>query len=146
MVLTCIAAFIDFMFIEQKIQTTTQAATEVARIASVQGGILTDAPQGFPGGDRVYTSNKNVKDFLDRMFRGVGVNPNDYEIRVNSRVIDASNGSDRIDYKTPIEVSVSTNYEYLFLGRILRLNPGSFTAKRLSMSEWKYDYDRWDGE
>lgn len=146
MLLMALGAFLDFMIVQQKIQTSNQVATEVARIAGIQGGILNRAPQGYPGGDRAYVNNRNITDIINEVLREVGIGEGDYELTINNTRVNNSSGSNRIEYKRPVNVKLTIKYDYMFLGRILNWRENRFSSKRVSVSEWKYDYNNWDGE
>lgn len=146
MLLLSLGAFLDFMIVQQKIQTSNQFATEVARVAGIQGGILNRAPLGYPGGSRAYINSKDIMDMAERVFQGVGITSDRYRIKINGTTITNTRGSSEIDYKSPIEVEVAIQYDYMFLGRVLGWRDVVFTSRRVAVSEWKYNYDSWDGE
>ena len=82
----------------------------------------------------------------ERVFQGVGITSDRYRIKINGTTITNTRGSSEIDYKSPVEVEVAIQYDYMFLGRVLGWRDVVFTSRRVAVSEWKYNYDSWDGE
>ena len=134
--LYAVGFFLDITLIGQQIYAATAANNQLCRIASVQGGVLGSAPDGYPDN---YMTSGDVTNYLDRVLHGINVE--NYQARVNGSGIPTA----EIHYRQPVDTEIEIHYDWKFMNRML---PGNWTNKRYvshraGISEWKYDYSDW---
>lgn len=139
----------DLLILNWKFSVIAQTNTQVARIASIQGGVLNSPPQAWPGGNSNYITISELNDILNDKFQSAGIASNEWEIRIGSGGISKSGTKSPVsyDYKEVFSVEITVDYRWDFMSNII---PGNLrqtiTSKRPAMSEWKYNYDSWEGE
>lgn len=153
-----ICMLLDLMRLGWQFNGISQLNTQIARTASIQGGVLNTAPRDYPGN---YVTVADLSDIVyERVKSLVGENeanePGKYSISIIDNTSDTpiitGNGnyiaSKVYDYKDPFTTKVTLTYEWKFLNAIspLRLGNQSISSTRPAMSEWKYNYGTWDGE
>lgn len=124
----------------------SQVTTEIARIGSVQGGFNSSPPPNYPG---KYITIQDLDGIITRKFNAAKIDSNDFVIHIGSGRIGANGvrGTGKIDYKEEFEVESLVDYEWYLMGSILGGNyEQQLRSSRMGMSEWKYDYSKWDGE
>lgn len=136
MLLYAIGFFLDITLIGQKMYATTAANNQLCRIASVQGGVLGAAPQGYPDN---YVSSGDMNSYLQRALGNIQIT--NYEARINGAGIPSA----EIPYRGNVDTTITIHYDWNFMNRML---PGNwtnktFTSYRSGISEWKYDYSDW---
>lgn len=128
---------------------------DMARIVQVQGGVERTTPAYFPKvGDsylRTETFIKNSK----TLFSQVGIDPETVEVRligtsVTGDPIDVvlSSSSDvQLKYKTPFTLEVSYRYTFSIWSHFAPgLEDCSQTLASVGFTEYKQNFDEWDGE
>lgn len=140
---------LDLIMLTWKFNVIGQTNTQIARIASIQGGVQTSAPYSYPGGDSNYVNIYQMQSIIKDKFDSSGIEPNNWTANIGNGKISSSYAypSSPYDYKTSFNTSISVTYTWEYMSRML---PGTFTqnitSKRPAMSEWKYNYDSWFGE
>jgi hypothetical protein len=137
---------LDIIVLTWKFNVVSQTNTQIARIAGIQGGVRSAAPSGWPGG---YTTIRTLDGLVMDKMSSAGIESEEWEGSIgNGRI--GRNGvsqTEEYDYKTNFETTLTIEYTWEFLSMML---PGSFTqeieSRRPAMSEWKYNYDSWEGE
>lgn len=137
----------DLLILGWKFSVVSQVNSYVTRTAGIQGGILSSAPHGFPGGNDAYINTYEMRAKIDSYFSGAGVEPDEYTVRVNGRDIMTSTNTHQIDYREPVETHITLEYKWDLMSNFI---PGEFSqtinSKRSAVSEFKYRYDSWVGE
>ena len=59
----------DLLTIMWKFSVIAHTNTQVARIVGLQGGALTSAPDGYPGGDANYITINELNDIVSNKFK-----------------------------------------------------------------------------
>lgn len=135
------APFIDIVVIGVKFGASTQAVQHVTRIVGVQGGMLSSAPTGYPGGATSYNTGSQVDNQVTNMLSKAGIKEGDYSIKVGGSPITSGVA---YDYMDDIDVTMRVNYKWEMLSMML---PGEFdfylTNNRSTVSEFRYRYDSW---
>lgn len=138
---------LDLLILGWKFSVISQTNSYVTRTAGLQGGILSSAPAGFPGGNDAYISTSEMRDKMDVYFSGAGIENGDYQVLVNGR--DVSNGAStsEIDYREDISTKITVDYKWDLMSNFVLgdLNQ-KIESTRGSVSEFKYRYDTWVGE
>lgn len=153
MLLTVIYFGTDIIKINNGMSVMSQGTTEIARIASIQGGIGSRKPSHFPG---EYITIDDLDGLIERKMGAVGYSKDQYSIEI--KPINAggrtgkvgSNGvspSGNFDYKTEFEVVSTLKYEWFFSSITMGIEKDREASfRRVGMSEWKFNYGNWDGE
>lgn len=151
-----IAAFaFDLFFIGQKKFHISTYTTKTARILGVQGGVTTATPQGFPGGDTQYLTSSELTDYIQRAMDGIHIK--DYTVTLKEfdksgnivKQTTLGNGTDfQVDYRNTLEINIDATYQWSAMKYISGgiLDKSSVGASRNATSEFKYNFDEWDGE
>lgn len=135
----------DIIKIGLHFSTISQTTTEVARIGSIQGGFANSKPANYPGD---YVTIHDLNESIERKFNAAGIESEDYHIDIGSGYV--GNKGVRpatYDYKQDFEVSTTLRYRWTLMERVLKFDrEQTLNSKRIAMSEWKYNYNNWDGE
>lgn len=150
MFLIVLCFMLDLIILAWKFSVISQVNSKVARVAGIQGGILTSAPAGFPGGDNAYTSVGELNSTLSDHFKKAGIESGEWKLYVENKQILGSGSmsqSRKIEFREPFSTKVEVTYTWNMISNFI---PGSLTnslsSTRPTMSEWKYDYNNWIGE
>ena len=145
MVLSALLAILEGYMITRKNLGVANLTTEIARITAVQGGILDRAPAGYPGGDNAYTDSNEAQEMIRNQMRNLGFEENQYQLNINNTPI-ANNP--RVDYRENFTVSINATQPFTFVSRVFGLGnlQMNYGTSRSGVSEWKYDYNEWQGE
>lgn len=137
----------DLLILSWKFYVISETNKFVARTAGLQGGFLTSAPEGYPGGKEAYINSNQLRKKLIEDFDSAGIEEGDYDVSVNGYSLINGNGTNDIDYMKEIDTSVEVTYKWDLSSNFI---PGSISqkisSKRSTLSEFKYRYDVWDGE
>lgn len=136
------AAFLDVLVLTWKFTVVSQSTSNVARVSGLQGGLLSSRPEGFPGNS--YVTASSMKHTVKEMYNSSGIRDNDWTVTVNGSNLGVPI---KVDYRNQILVKTEMRYKWHFLSALV---PGELNSKvnvaRVSMSEFKYRYDSWEGE
>lgn len=145
--LIVLALLVDLLILGWKFSVISQTNSYVTRTAGLQGGILSSAPAGYPGGNTAYIGTAEMKDKIDSYFSGAGFEAGDYEVRVNGRNVSSGYSTGEIDYRENISTEITVDYEWQLISNFVPGNlKQSIESTRGSVSEFKYRYDTWVGE
>lgn len=139
---------LDIMIVSWKFSVVAQTNTEVARITGLQGGALTSAPDGYPGGNSGYITINKLNDLVSEKMKTAGFKDSDWSMSIGSGGI-GSNGvrSARYDYQETFTTKLEAKYRWEFMSNWIPGNlEQTIRSKRISISEWKYNYNNWIGE
>lgn len=162
LLVTLICFLFDVLIIAHKNYIVSQQVNTMARKIAIQGGVLPKTPKGMYGGDGNYFTGSKLIKGLNTTFNGAGIEKDEwsalfvsYDSHGNIVSSLAFDGEDTnipskgisIDYGNGIDVSVTYSYDWTLFGQITgNKNKTTKTETRHVMSEFKYDYDKWDGE
>lgn len=133
-----------FMWGIQSVQVS-QTTSVIARNVGIQGGYLSSAPEGYPGGDAGYISINKLHNFVSRRLQW----SSDWTLKIGGNTLSATSyhQTAKFDYTEDILIVLKVPYKWKLLsaysGRDIRT---IITSSRATISEWKYNYDNWLGE
>lgn len=134
----------DLVMLGWRFSVVSQTNSYVARTVGLQGGVLSSAPQGFPGGNDAYLSTSELMSGIQRSFEKGGIASDEFTVLIDGHPL--SSGA-RIDYREDIEIQIEVDYQWKYLSTMI---PGAvdntITSRRSVISEFKYRYDDWYGE
>ena len=140
----------DLLVLSWKFAVISQLNTKIARQAGVQGGYLSSAPTAYPGGDSAYTSISELNAMVTDHLKKAGIAEDEWSLKIDNRKVLGGGTlapTAKIEYRETLETELTITYEWETLSNFLPGNlTNTLTSKRPSMSEWKYDYNIWDGE
>lgn len=137
--------FTDLLIFGGQLFVTSSVASDVARIAGVQGGVLSSTPTGYPGGSSAYQNSYELTSTVKEAMNGIGIDDSNYRVRINGYIL--TNGQNvKIDYLRPIQITVDYTYEWTLFENFLNVPDANLTLKRNTKSEFKYNYGHWIGE
>lgn len=151
------AFFVDILTIGGKQFRIAQEATDTARVIGVQGGISPAVPAGYPGGDRAYmTSLELVKKLNERMEKS-GIDQESWKAVLTEydesgqaiRQVQVNPRTDfKVDYMHSMDLHVEASYQWNLMRIVTAgvLDEVGVGATRHTISEFKYDFDEWEGE
>ena len=164
-----LAALVDLMIMGNRYMSLHDTTKELARTIAVQGGSLTTKPEGYPNNyydtvmlSKLVDNSMKIGGFRDQDYKvtitytkyetdpGTGRVTNDYSYK--RTFIDYTGGAqvitptDKIDYLNDFTVTIEAQYNWAFSKYIFGQRPAYLKASAPGVSEWKYDYDRWDSE
>ena len=144
---------LDLLILIWKFSVIAQTNTQIARIAGIQGGVRSSPPRAWPGGRSNYITINDLDNIVTDKFGAAGISYTEWEVKISSPTGNGRIGrggirsTPRYDYKEDFSVEITVDYRWDFMSNIL---PGNLrqtiTSKRPAMSEWKYNYDDWEGE
>lgn len=140
---------VDTVLIMWKFAVVAQTNTEVARITGLQGGARTSAPTGYPGGNNSYLTIHQLNSLVNDKMKSAGFKDNEWSMTIGSGGRIGANGVSSVehDYKQTFSTKLNAKYRWSFMSNWLPLNlEQTLTSKRMTISEWKYNYSIWDGE
>lgn len=148
-----LAFLVDIVGVLVRYSVVAQANTDIARITGVQGGILSGAPTGWPGGEDNYINITELESMMNQKFVSVGVPMTDWTVKLHSTDGKTGNfgsiGRSGVQYdyleSYTVEIEVLNHWK-----SVSTFIPGmitqKFSSKRPAVSEWKYNYNDWIGE
>lgn len=153
---------VDLLLVGSKRFNIGQEATDISRILAKQGGVLKETPEGYPGGDEAYlNTNEMLAKIEDRMLgSGLGtynegiwsVTLTEYDTngnQIRTGTLTPETHFD-VDYMHSMDVRINASYSWklmnVIFGRDSETSKSNVGAKRHAVSEFKYDFDTWEGE
>jgi len=148
----------DVIIIAQKQYIVSQQANLLARELGVQGGVYSTVPQGFPGSDTNYVRSSEMYNSIQKNLENAGFSTakQEWSVKITTytktgAVASSSNlgqsSQIKADYGIPIDVTITFKYKWTLWGQIFPgLSQITSNTSRHSVSEFKYNYDYWDGE
>ncbi|WP_373262082.1 hypothetical protein [Hungatella hathewayi] len=168
MFLVLLAILLDMLTLSNRYMGIHDTVKELSRTIAVQGGSLSNKPEGYPNN---YYNSINLANLVDRSMKISGFKGNDYKIYITySKYITDNNGNittdesyqkdfmtiedgemtvkdtDKIDYLNDFNVTIIAEYDWIFSKLPLGLSPAILKSSAPGVSEWKYNYDKWDSE
>lgn len=149
-----IVAGYEFFMMGYKYMTVSNFANDLARTISIQGGVDVTVPNGFQGGNGVFSSYKKTRDIMNDvndLANSINQDVSDIEIRVKyqpsggntfiTRTLN-SGSSLEIDYGDRFEIIVSYMFRMEMLDKVVNVND-SFEIERRKggVSEFEHDYE-----
>lgn len=151
MILLLLFCFIfDIAILTWQFQSLSITNTYLARTAGIQGGILSSAPNGYPGGPASYVNSSQMDRKIEKSLSGAGII--DYE---------ATYPKTKVNYGEQLETQIRLVYAFTltsnffpnntykpYNGEPRRVSPlrGTLTSNRTAFSEFHYRYDEFKGE
>lgn len=139
----------DTFRIAYKYYVANQQLNYIVRTIAIQGGVQSEVPTGFPG--KYYTSSDIVYSIQDNFDRA-GVKSDEYTVMIsgNGKETKLNNNTNlKVDYKKGVNIEVKVKYNWTLFRNIAKMiNNGErdLSVKRYAVSEFKYDYNNWEGE
>ena len=145
MVLSSLLAILEGFMISRKSIGVANLTTELARTVAVQGGVLDRVPAGYPGGDEAYTDINEIQNLIRTQMANLGFRENEYQITLNNQPL--ANARE-VDYRQTFTVDINARQPFTFVSRVFGLQnvQMNYGTSRSGVSEWKYDYNTWNGE
>lgn len=145
MVLSGLLAVLEGYMISRKSIGVANLTTELARTIAVQGGVLDRAPAGYPGGDEAYTDFNEAQNLVRTQMTNLGFRENQYQITLNNQPLV---NNQEVDYRQTFTVAINARQPFTFVSKVFRLQnvQMNYGTSRSGVSEWKYDYNTWNGE
>lgn len=150
MIFVMLAGFVvDLVIIANKQFTVSQAANQLVRQISVQGGVKPSAPGGYPGGELAYMDAREMNQFLLEEFNGTGLKGSDWSMALkgfspNGQAVSTNTLNSRtnfeVDYRNLFEFEIEYDYNWTIMGQLVPLLKDKTTVvqKRSAVSEFKY--------
>ena len=141
----------DLLILLWKFSVIAQTTTQVARISGIQGGVLLSPPNDWPGGTKNYVTISKMEQIVGDKFATADVSSNEWNVKIGNEGNIGKNGrteTNEINYTDDFTIETTVDYRWDFTSNILPFVnlKQTITAKRPAMSEWKYNYEEWDGE
>ncbi|MFJ8531404.1 hypothetical protein [Bacillus sp. NPDC094106] len=158
LVLVALICFLfDVVTITYKQYVVSQQTNTVARQLGVQGGVMNQAPKGFPGGEKAYVDSRELVTQIREHLKGAGIEENEWDLTLiryneNGQIVETKKLTTatnfKVDYQSPMDIQLNYKYKWNLWGYIV---PGASkdknaVQKRYVTSEFKYNYDVWVGE
>lgn len=159
---------VDAVSIANKEYVVSRTIQFVARRLAIQGGVSNTIPINFAtSGTNNYLTTTELIDYVDEQMKKAMIEPNEWSIKITGRkIIPRTNGASYIDnqsiilsasnrnkeilidYLDGIDVEFSYTYKWNLFSQVISIadNSNIHTFKQHSISEFKYNYDWWEGE
>lgn len=161
MIFVILFAFVfDLLFVCYRDYIASQTLNTITRQIGIQGGVTSEnAPVGYPDDNgRNYSNSSEMVNLINDRFEDVGINSwelqvigKNYNINSNSKDNERAytlrnNSNIRIDYQDEIEVVLTYSQSWPSLGKVFNIPDAHRSFSQLTTSEFKYNYDEWEGE
>lgn len=134
----------DITLLGWRFAVVSQTNSYIARTVGLQGGVLSSAPDGFPGGNAAYISKSELASNIAANFEKAGIQSGEYTVTINGSPL--SSGA-KIDYREQINIETKVKYKWAMVSNFIPGNIENWiSSKRSVLSEFKYRYDYWTGE
>ena len=151
------AFIVDMLFVGHKRFLIARETTDISRTLAVQGGVASAVPVGYPGGDRAYLTSKELYLKLDDTMSGANIERDEWSVKLTEyntsgeiiRNIQLTpQTSFKIDYMNSMDIEIDATYNWKLMRIITAgaLDEAGVGAKRHAVSEFKYNFDEWEGE
>lgn len=152
-----VAFFVDMLTIGGKRFLIAQETTTISRVIGVQGGVSSAVPTGYPGGDRSYLTSLELYKKINDKMADTNIQTDEWTATLTEyntqgqiiRELQLTPQTDfRVDYMHSMDIAISASYQWTLMNFISggMLNDASVGAKRHTVSEFKYNFDEWEGE
>lgn len=146
----------DAILVASKQYIASQQTNLIARTLGVQGGIKSNIPTGYQGDTISYVTSSKMYEAVKSNMEKIGIDDWKVEIttytkngRVASKKVLSPTTNITADYGIGIDVALTYSYKWNLINQIIPGNADRTTTNKVgghSVSEFKYDYDNWDGE
>lgn len=158
MIFVALTAFVvDLLIVGHKRYIIAQETTDISRVLGVQGGVLSSVPTGYPGGSKTYTTSDELSKRIASKLEGTGIENDKWSVILTKydkqgvaiqRIPLSDKSNLKVDYMESLDIEIKAEYKWKFLeytiGELAKeQNVG---AKRHAVSEFKYNFDEWEGE
>ncbi|AKA44378.1 hypothetical protein PPSC2_27375 (plasmid) [Paenibacillus polymyxa SC2] len=135
---------VDVTMLGWRFAVVSQTNSYIARTVGLQGGVLSSAPDGFPGGNAAYVSTSELANNIAKNFKSGGIENGEYTVTING--VPLGSGV-KVDYREYLHVETKVKYKWAMVSNFIPGNIENWiSSKRSVMSEFKYRYDYWIGE
>lgn len=152
-----VAFFVDILTVGGKRFLIAQETTKISRVIGIQGGVGSAVPVGYPGGDRSYKTSLELYKQIDEKMKSTNIERDawsatlteyDKNGQVIKEVLLTPQTSFRVDYMHSMDIEISASYSWKMMNVITGglLNDANVGAKRHTVSEFKFNFDEWEGE
>lgn len=151
------AFVVDMLFVGNKRFLVAREATEISRMMAVQGGVKSITPVGYPGGNKTYTTSRELLKNIDTAMTNAGVKEG-WSVTLTKynkqgQIIKQGYLTEKtnleVDYMESMDVEIHATYKWLLMSQfdfVGLKEEADVGAKRHSVSEFKYNFDDWEGE
>lgn len=168
LLLVLLSILLDMLVLSNRYMSIHDTVKELSRTIAVQGGSLSMIPEGYPNN---YYTSLNLANLVDKSMKVSGFKGDDYRVYItytkyetnNAGKITADNSytkdfmsltdgemtvkdTDKIDYLNDFNVTIVAEYDWIFSKLPFGLSPAKLKTSAPGVSEWKYDYDKWESE
>lgn len=154
---TLTAFLVDMLVIGGKRFGISQETTEISRVIGVQGGVSSAVPTGYPGGDQAYRTSLELYKQIDGKMATSGIETDEWKATLTEynkggqiirEVVLTPQTNFRVDYMHSMDIHIEATYSWTLMSLITGnlLDVADVGAKRHTVSEFKYNFDEWEGE
>jgi hypothetical protein len=154
---TLTAFLVDMLMVGGKRFLIARETTEISRVIGIQGGVSSAVPTGYPGGDRAYMTSLELYKRIDSRMEKSKIETDEWvatltEYDKTGREIReihlTPQTSFKVDYMNSMDIKIGATYNWTLMSYITGglLDDAEVGAKRHTVSEFKYDFDKWEGE
>lgn len=151
------AFLVDMLTIGGKRFVIAQETTELSRVIGVQGGVSSAVPTGYPGGDRAYLTSLELYKQIDDKLEQSNIETEQWSAtlteynkggQVLRKVLLTPQTNFRVDYMNSMDIQIDASYSWKLMSLVTGglLDNANVGAKRHTISEFKYNFDEWEGE
>lgn len=153
-----VAFFVDLAVIGNKHFKVGNETGRISRMISIQGGISSKAPEGFPGGENAYTNSSELYNQVKSKLENNGFTSNEWKILfteydksgrvIRKDILLTPTSNFNVDYMHSMDVKLSVKYNWYIFSQIVPIMASDRTmnSERHSIGEFKFNYDDWESE
>ena len=154
---TLIAFVVDILIVGNKRFLVAQETTEIARVIGIQGGVSSVVPAGYPGGNKAYLTSIEMYKQIDEKMKGSNIENTEWQANLTEynksgqairKVILTPQTVFKVDYMNSMDIQIEASYNWTLMSQVTGglLDVADVGAKRHTVSEFKYNFDKWEGE
>jgi hypothetical protein len=151
------AFLVDMLMIGSKRYLIARETTEVSRLIGIQGGVSSAVPTGYPGGDRAYLTSLELYKQINERMEQSKIQNDEWKATLSEynksgqkiREIELTpTTSFQVDYMNSMDIKIGASYHWNLMSIITggALDVAEVGAVRHTVSEFKYNFDEWEGE
>lgn len=152
-----IAFVVDILIVGNKRFIVAQETTEIARVIGLQGGVSSIVPAGYPGGNNTYLTSSEMYKQIEEKMKDSKIKNDEWTATLTEysktgqairRVTLNPRTTFKVDYMNSMDIQIEASYNWTLMSQISGglLDEANVGAKRHTVSEFKYDFDKWEGE
>lgn len=151
------AFLMDLFVIAYRQYQVTHLTNDVIRVISKQGGVARNTPYNFPGGNENYLTKSEFEQLMKNRLEGMKIT--NYKISLSKKNTGSPSGEYtlhypnysqtdfNVDYQEYIKLEVKYEYKWSLISSFLPIPlKGEFVSTKIGYSEYKFDYNNWEGE